>query len=80
MASRGSIIPLFIKQIKEGAPLTITDPKMTRFMMSLDDSVQLVMFAFMNGQPGDIFVQKSPAATVETLAQALKELFNANNE
>lgn len=80
MASRGSIIPLFIKQIKEGAPLTITDPKMTRFMMSLDDSVQLVMFAFMNGQPGDIFVQKSPAATVETLAQALKELFNADNE
>lgn len=80
MASRGSIIPLFIKQIKEGTPLTITDPKMTRFMMSLDDSVKLVMFAFLNGQPGDIFVQKSPAATVETLADALKEIFNANNE
>jgi len=80
MASRGSIIPLFIKQIKEGLPLTVTDPNMTRFMMSLDDSVSLVMFAFLNGQPGDIFVQKSPAATVEVLAQALKELFNANNE
>lgn len=80
MASRGSIIPLFIKQIKEGIPLTVTDPKMTRFMMSLDDSVSLVMFAFLNGHPGDIFVQKSPAATVEVLAQALKELFNADNE
>ncbi|PRD37400.1 UNVERIFIED_CONTAM: capD [Trichonephila clavipes] len=80
MASRGSIIPLFIKQIKEGMPLTVTDPNMTRFMMSLDDSVALVMFAFLNGQPGDIFVQKSPAATVEVLAQALKELFQANNE
>ena len=80
MASRGSIIPLFIKQIKEGTPLTITNPKMTRFMMSLDDSVALVMFAFLNGHPGDIFVQKSPAATVEVLAQALKELFNADNE
>lgn len=80
MCSRGSIIPLFIKQIKDGSPLTITDPKMTRFMMSLDDSVELVMFAFLNGQPGDIFVQKSPAATVEVLAQALKELFKADNE
>jgi len=80
MASRGSIIPLFIKQIKEGIPLTVTDPKMTRFMMSLDDSVSLVMFAFLNGHPGDIFVQKSPAATVEVLAIALKELFNADNE
>ncbi|MGJ1535282.1 polysaccharide biosynthesis protein [Sphingobacterium multivorum] len=80
MASRGSIIPLFIKQIKEGNPLTVTDPKMTRFMMSLDDSVALVMFAFLNGNPGDIFVQKSPASTVEMLAQALKELFNADNE
>lgn len=80
MASRGSIIPLFIKQIKEGKPLTITDSRMTRFMMSLKDSVNLVLFAFENAQPGDIFVQKSPAATVETLAQALKELFNANNE
>ncbi|WP_407478403.1 polysaccharide biosynthesis protein [Elizabethkingia anophelis] len=80
MCSRGSIIPLFIKQIKEGKPLTITNPKMTRFMMSLEDSVNLVMFAFANGQPGDIFVQKSPAATIETLANALKELFNANND
>lgn len=80
MASRGSIIPLFIKQIKEGKPLTITDPKMTRFMMSLEDSVDLVMFAFKNGNPGDIFVQKSPATTVEVLAQALKELFQADNE
>lgn len=80
MASRGSIIPLFIKQIKEGKPLTITNPKMTRFMMSLDDSVELVLFAFKNGNPGDIFVQKSPGATIETLAQAIKELFNADNE
>ncbi|WHF53062.1 polysaccharide biosynthesis protein [Chryseobacterium gotjawalense] len=80
MCSRGSIIPLFIKQIKEGKPLTITNPEMTRFMMSLDDSVELVMFAFTNGKPGDIFVQKSPGATIEVLAQALKELFNADNE
>ncbi|KUF42854.1 UDP-glucose 4-epimerase [Myroides marinus] len=80
MCSRGSIIPLFIKQIKEGVPLTVTDPNMTRFMMSLDDSVKLVMYAFLNGNPGDIFVQKSPAATVEVLAQALKELFKADNE
>lgn len=80
MCSRGSIIPLFIKQIKEGNPLTITNPKMTRFMMSLSDSVDLVMYAFANGNPGDIFVQKSPAATIEALAQALKELFNADNE
>ena len=80
MASRGSIIPLFIKQIKEGKPLTVTNPKMTRFMMSLDQSVELVLFAFTNGHPGDIFVQKSPAATIETLAQAIKELFNADNE
>ena len=80
MASRGSIIPLFIKQIKEGKPLTITNSNMTRFMMSLDDSVELVMFAFANGNPGDIFVQKSPAATIQVLAQALKELFNADNE
>lgn len=80
MCSRGSIIPLFIKQIKEGKPLTITNPEMTRFMMSLEDSVELVMFAFENGNPGDIFVQKSPGATIEVLAQALKELFNANNE
>lgn len=80
MASRGSIIPLFIKQIKEGKPLTITEPEMTRFMMSLKDSVSLVLFAFENAEPGDIFVQKSPAATILTLAEALKELFNATNE
>jgi UDP-N-acetylglucosamine 4,6-dehydratase len=80
MCSRGSIIPLFIKQIKDGKPLTITNPDMTRFMMSLDDSVELVMFAFTNGNPGDIFVQKSPGATIRVLAEALKELFNADNE
>ena len=80
MCSRGSIIPLFIKQIKEGNSLTITNPEMTRFMMSLDESVELVLFAFKNATPGDIFVQKSPAATIRTLAIALIELFNANNE
>ncbi len=80
MASRGSIIPLFIQQIKEGKPLTITNPDMTRFMMSLPDSVNLVLYAFQNANPGDIFVQKSPAATIYTLALALKELFNSNNE
>ena len=80
MCSRGSIIPLFIKQIKQGLPITITDPTMTRFMMSLDDSVSLVLHAFEHANPGDILVQKSPAATIETLAIALKELFNANNE
>jgi UDP-N-acetylglucosamine 4,6-dehydratase/5-epimerase len=80
MCSRGSIIPLFIKQIKEGNPLTITEPEMTRFMMSLEESVHLVLFAFNNAEPGDIFVQKSPAATILTLATALKELFNASNE
>lgn len=80
MCSRGSIIPLFIKQIKEGKPLTITNPKMTRFMMSLEDSVSLVMFAFTQGKPGDIFVQKSPGATIEDLAKALLELFHATNE
>lgn len=80
MCSRGSIIPLFIKQIKEGKPLTITEPNMTRFMMSLDESVSLVLFAFANAEPGDIFVQKAPAATIETLAIALKELFNADSE
>lgn len=80
MCSRGSIIPLFIKQIKEGKPLTITDPNMTRFMMSLIESVNLVIFAFNNAEPGDILVQKAPAATIHDLAIALKELFNANNE
>ncbi len=80
MASRGSVIPLFVKQIKDGKPLTITDPNMTRFMMTLKDSVDLVLFAFENGRNGDIFVQKAPAATVDTLAHALLELYNANNE
>lgn len=80
MASRGSIIPLFINQIKEGKPLTITEPNMTRFMMSLADSVKLVIFAFENATPGDIFVQKSPAATIQTLANALRRIFNAKNE
>ena len=80
MCSRGSIIPLFIQQIKEGKPLTITNPDMTRFMMSLDDSVRLVLFAFEHGNPGDLFVQKAPAATIMTLAQAVKELFHADNE
>lgn len=80
MCSRGSIIPLFIDQIKAGKPLTVTNPDMTRFMMSLEDSVDLVMYAFTNANPGDTLVQKSPAATIGVLAQALKELFNANNE
>ncbi len=80
MASRGSVIPLFIEQIKKGKPITITDPHMTRYMMTLDDAVDLVLFAFKNGNPGDIFVQKSPAATIEVLAHALLELYNAGNE
>lgn len=80
MCSRGSIIPLFVSQIKSGQPMTVTEPNMTRFMMSLDDSVRLVLYAFEHANPGDIFVQKAPAATVETLAIALKELFNADNE
>jgi UDP-N-acetylglucosamine 4,6-dehydratase/5-epimerase len=80
MASRGSVIPLFIEQIKKGNPLTITDPFMTRYMMTLDDAVDLVLFAFKNGNPGDIFVQKSPAATIEVLAKALLELYKAKNE
>jgi UDP-glucose 4-epimerase len=80
MASRGSVIPLFVSQIKSGKPITITDPNMTRFMMNLDESVDLVEFAFNNSKPGDIFVQKSPAATVLTLAKALLKLFNADNE
>jgi UDP-glucose 4-epimerase len=80
MASRGSVIPLFIDQIKAGQPITITDPNMTRFMMTLDDSVDLVLYAFKHGKPGDIFVQKSPASTIRDLAQALKELYNADNE
>jgi UDP-N-acetylglucosamine 4,6-dehydratase len=75
MASRGSVIPLFVSQLKEGKPLTVTDPNMTRFLMSLEDSVDLVLYAFENGKQGDIFVQKAPASTVADLAQALKELF-----
>ena len=75
MASRGSVIPLFVRQIKEGKPLTVTDPTMTRFLMSLEDSVDLVLHAFEHGRQGDIFVQKAPASTVGDLAQALKELF-----
>ena len=80
MASRGSVIPLFVNQIKSGKEITITDPNMTRFMMTLEDAVELVLYAFNNGNPGDIFVQKAPAATIETLAKALKELYNADNE
>ena len=80
MASRGSVIPLFISQIIAKQPLTVTDPSMTRFMMSIDDAVDLVLYAFQNGNPGDIFVQKAPAATIGTLAQALKSIFGATNE
>jgi UDP-glucose 4-epimerase len=80
MASRGSVIPLFVQQIKDGQPLTITDPNMTRYLMSLEDAVELVIFAFKNAEPGDIFVQKAPASTIADLAQAVKELFNASNE
>jgi UDP-N-acetylglucosamine 4,6-dehydratase len=76
MASRGSVIPLFVQQVAEGKPITITDPTMTRFMMTLADAVDLVLYAFTNGSNGDIFVQKSPAATVEVLAQAILELMN----
>jgi UDP-glucose 4-epimerase len=74
MASRGSVIPLFIEQIRAGKPITITDPSMTRFMMTLDDAVDLVLYAFEHGQPGEIFVQKAPAATIEVLAKALTAL------
>jgi UDP-glucose 4-epimerase len=77
MGSRGSVIPLFVSQIKEGKPLTVTDPTMTRFLMSLEDSVDLVLYAFEHAQQGDIFVQKAPAATMHVLAQALMEIFNA---
>ena len=74
MASRGSVIPLFVEQVQAGRPITITDPNMTRFMMTLDDAVDLVLYAFSKGNPGDIFVQKAPAATIETLAQAMTGL------
>lgn len=80
MASRGSVIPLFIDQMKENKTLTVTDPNMTRFLMSLDDSVDLVIHAFKNADQGDIFVQKAPASTVQDLAQALKELFRSDSE
>ena len=80
MASRGSVIPLFAQQIKDRKPITITDPNMTRFMMTLEDAVELVLYAFNNAKPGDIFVQKSPASTIETLAKAMKELYNTDNE
>ncbi len=79
MASRGSVVPLFIQQVKEGKPITVTDPKMTRFMMSIDDAVNLVLYAYEHAEPGDIFVRKAPAATLETLALAVKKLFNASN-
>lgn len=80
MASRGSVIPLFVSQLKEGKSLTVTDPNMTRFLMSLEDSVDLVLYAYEHGKQGDIFVQKAPASTVADLAQALKELFDKRNE
>ena len=80
MASRGSVIPLWIDQIKAGNPITITDPRMTRYMMTLDDAVDLVLYAFENGDSGDLFVQKAPAATLSILAQALKEMLNSDNE
>ena len=79
MASRGSVIPLFIKQLQDGSPLTITDPNMTRFMMTIEDAIDLVLYAFEKGQSGDIFVQKAPAATIEVLALAIKKLFHADN-
>jgi len=80
MASRGSVIPLFVNQIKNGEPLTISNPNMTRFMMRLDEAVGLVIYAFKNGKPGDLFVQKAPACTIADLAQALKDIFKADNE
>lgn len=80
MASRGSVIPLFIEQIKNNQPLTITNPEMTRYLMSLEEAVELVIFAFNNARSGDIMVQKSPASTIRDLAQALKEIFNTDNE
>lgn len=79
MASRGSVIPLFLEQIEAGTPLTVTDPNMTRFMMTIEDAVDLVLYAFINGEPGDLFVQKAPAATIQVLAQAMKRVFDADN-
>ena len=80
MASRGSVIPLFVDQLRKGEVLTVTDPEMTRFLMSLEDSVDLVLHAFEHGQQGDLFVQKAPASTVGDLAEALKQLFAKSNE
>jgi UDP-N-acetylglucosamine 4,6-dehydratase/5-epimerase len=80
MASRGSVIPLFVKQIKEGKPITVTDSNMTRFMMTIEDAVELVLFAFENGMPGDIFIQKAPASTIADLVRSLLELYKADNE
>lgn len=80
MCSRGSVIPLWIEQIKKGTPITVTEPSMTRFIMSLDEAVDLVLFAFENGEAGDILVQKAPACTIETLAKAVCELFGGNPE
>jgi UDP-glucose 4-epimerase len=79
MCSRGSVIPLFTQQIRAGQPITITDPEMTRFMMTLEDAVDLVLYAFEHGKPGEIFVQKAPAATIETLAYALTDLLGKPN-
>ena len=79
MASRGSVIPFFVEQIKSGSPITITDPNMTRYLMSLDEAVDLVLYAFKNGNQGDLFVQKAPASSIKNLAQALKELFDVTN-
>lgn len=79
MASRGSVIPLFVEQMQKGNDLTVTDPNMTRFMMTLEDAVDLVLFAFNNAHPGDMFVQKAPAATIEVLAEALKELYKSDS-
>jgi len=80
MASRGSVIPIFVDQIKEGKDITITNPDMTRFLMSLEEAVDLVVYAFKNAEPGDVMVQKAPASTIRDLAQALKELFNRDND
>jgi UDP-glucose 4-epimerase len=80
MASRGSVIPLFIEQIKQGKPITITDPNMTRFMMTLEDAIDLVLYAFQHGRQGDLFVQKAPAATIEVLAKSLLELYGKKGE
>ena len=80
LCSRGSVVPLFISQIKEGKPLTITEPTMTRFVMTLEEAVELVVYAFKNAESGDIMVQKAPACTIEVLAQAVKEIFGSKEE